>query len=180
MLFLSSEQLFLLYSFLPNVDAIKTARPWGGDCSNCLIGIVRAGINWPSSRYKTVLVKKVNISWSGEVLTTLIDYSFDHSVLTSLSMNRTLKGDKMSVLAHTHPRKQVKKDWSDHLQAPGLLPNLLVAWCPIWWFAKVENSVVVYGLNIFIDIQTSKTLIQMDINKMMRMEFIQWRVNTYS
>ena len=29
------------------------------------------------------------------------------------------------------------------------------------------------GLNIFIDIQTSKTLIQMDINKMMRMEFIQ-------
>ena len=30
-----------------------------------------------------------------------------------------------------------------------------------------------YGLNIFIDIQTSKTLIQMDINKMMRMEFIQ-------
>ena len=37
-----------------------------------------------------------------------------------------------------------------------------------------------YGLSIFIDIQTSKTLIQMDINKMMRMEFIQWRVNTYS
>ena len=36
------------------------------------------------------------------------------------------------------------------------------------------------GLNIFIDIQTSKTLIQMDINKMMSMEFIQWRVNTYS
>ena len=31
----------------------------------------------------------------------------------------------------------------------------------------------VCGLNIFIDIQTSKTLIQMDINKMMRMEFIQ-------
>ena len=30
-----------------------------------------------------------------------------------------------------------------------------------------------YGLNIFIDIQTSKTLIQMDINKMMKMEFIQ-------
>ena len=29
------------------------------------------------------------------------------------------------------------------------------------------------GLNIFIDIQTSKTLIQMDINKMMKMEFIQ-------
>ena len=31
----------------------------------------------------------------------------------------------------------------------------------------------VHGLNIFIDIQTSKTLIQMDINKMMKMEFIQ-------
>ena len=37
-----------------------------------------------------------------------------------------------------------------------------------------------FALNIFIDIQTSKTLTQMDINKMMRMEFIQWRVNTYS
>ena len=33
--------------------------------------------------------------------------------------------------------------------------------------------VVVVGLNIFIDIQTSKPLIQMDINKMMKMEFIQ-------
>ena len=29
------------------------------------------------------------------------------------------------------------------------------------------------GLNIVIDSQTSKTLIQMDINKMMRIEFIQ-------
>ena len=32
---------------------------------------------------------------------------------------------------------------------------------------------ILFGLNILIDIQTSKTLIQMDINKMMRMEFIQ-------
>ena len=31
----------------------------------------------------------------------------------------------------------------------------------------------ILGLNIFIDIQTSKTPIQMDINKMIKMEFIQ-------
>ena len=37
-----------------------------------------------------------------------------------------------------------------------------------------------FDLNIFIDIQTRKTLIQMDISKIMRMQFIQWRVNTYS
>ena len=45
---------------------------------------------------------------------------------------------------------------------------------------KNHDTEVDNGLNIFIDIQTSKTLIQMDINKMMTMEFIQWRVNTYS
>ena len=54
----------------------------------------------------------------------------------------------------------------------------------VWsWISVIEENTAnihVYGLNIFIDIQTSKTLIQMDINKMMRMEFIQWRVNTYS
>ena len=44
----------------------------------------------------------------------------------------------------------------------------------------VVASTFIVGLNIFIDIQTSKTLTQMDINKMMKMEFIQWRVNTYS
>ena len=38
------------------------------------------------------------------------------------------------------------------------------------WFKYVQFH---SGLNIFIDIQTSKTLIQMDINKMMTMEFIQ-------
>ena len=53
-----------------------------------------------------------------------------------------------------------------------------------WFHSNVDNVKSLYklvarhhdacGLNIFfIDIQTSKTLIQMDINKMMRMEFIQ-------
>ena len=39
--------------------------------------------------------------------------------------------------------------------------------------ANKWNITFNFGLNIFTDIQTSKTLIQMDINKMMRMEFIQ-------
>ena len=34
---------------------------------------------------------------------------------------------------------------------------------------KDISNMLFSGLNIFIDIQTSKTLIQMDINKMMRM-----------
>ena len=41
------------------------------------------------------------------------------------------------------------------------------------WFCFIGNMAWRHGLNIFIDIQTSKTLIQMDINKMMKMEFIQ-------
>ena len=52
--------------------------------------------------------------------------------------------------------------------------------CSLWYHISRAWSLIVGGLNIFIDIQTSKTLIQMDINKMMKMEFIQWRVNTYS
>ena len=37
--------------------------------------------------------------------------------------------------------------------------------------SELNFSTFIYGLNIFIAIQTSKTLIQMDINMVTRMDF---------
>ena len=48
-----------------------------------------------------------------------------------------------------------------------------ITWDLCFPLAHYATDGITVGLNIFIDIQTSKTLIQMDINKMMKMEFIQ-------
>ena len=56
------------------------------------------------------------------------------------------------------PYDQIKKIIAQQLQIHCQCPNGYHAHTTI-------------GLNIFIDIQTSKTLIQMDINKMMKMEW---------
>ena len=50
----------------------------------------------------------------------------------------TLLGDK-SMLTFIYPHKPLRKSKSDHMQSPGWQPALCVAWCPIWWFASLEN-----------------------------------------
>ena len=61
---------------------------------------------------------------------------------------RTLRGDKVSVLIHTYPKKALRKiNWRSAVrhQADNPLYNkLLVVWCLIWWFASIERSMVTH------------------------------------
>ena len=54
----------------------------------------------------------------------------------------------------------------------------IFATVPYVYGSVLEYMSVDYGLNICIDIQTSKTYIQVHINKMITIDFLQWRVST--
>ena len=41
------------------------------------------------------------------------------------------------------PGSHRDEEWSGHLQSPRWLPILLVAWCLIWWFENIENTMVI-------------------------------------